>query len=93
MRMQIFNKNVQRVNQVYNKLASVKETNKNKADQDKVTLSTEGKELQAILEKVHKTPQLSPKAQELKQAVSSGTYHINGEEIAASMIRYFEQKV
>lgn len=91
--MQISNKNVQRIGQIYNNQSKVSKTNKSKAGQDKVTLSAEGKELQAILEKVHIPPQPSPKAQELKEAVSSGTYHVNGEDIAMGMIRYYEQKV
>ena len=93
--MYISNKTIQRINQIYAEQSKVerKPVWKTEANQDRVTLSTEGKQLQAILQKACEPVEPSSKAQELKVAISSGTYHVKGEDIAASIIKYYRQRV
>lgn len=92
--MQISNKSVHRIRQLYQEQQNVDRvrTNKSKEQgQDRVTLSSEGKKLQSVYKKLYAPQELSDKAIELKQAISSGTYHVSGEDIATSMIKFFKQ--
>ncbi len=91
--MHISNKFIQRINQIYNEQNKPKMRPSQKANhEDRVILSTEGKQLQAILQKAQQEP-VSEKAEELKAAVASGTYHVKGEDIAASIIKYYRPRV
>lgn len=54
---------------------------------DKVTLSTEGREIQAIRQKIAESPEIrEAKVAELREAIKSGTYNVSGEEIAEKML-------
>lgn len=92
--MYINNKSVHRISQIYQdqkSIGRVRTKNTVNPGQDRVTLSSEGKELQAVYEKLYAPQELSAKAKELKQAIKSGTYNVSGEEIANSMIKFFTQ--
>ncbi len=54
---------------------------------DQVSLSEEGKELQAIREKVAEAPEVrEAKVAELREAIKSRRYNVTGEEIAEQML-------
>jgi negative regulator of flagellin synthesis FlgM len=54
---------------------------------DKVTLSTEGREIQAIRQKIAESPEVrEAKVAELREAIKTGTYNVSGEEIAEKML-------
>ncbi|NLM68827.1 MAG: flagellar biosynthesis anti-sigma factor FlgM [Firmicutes bacterium] len=90
--MYISNKSIQRISRIYNEQNKIDRTAEKKPEYgDKVTLSTEGKQLQALLQKAS-APEPSAKAQALKNAITSGTYHVKGEDIAASIIKYYRQR-
>ncbi len=61
-----------------------------KLGKDKVTLSSEGREMQSLMHKVQNTPDVRPQAEALKAAVKSGTYKVSGEKIAASILKSLE---
>ncbi|HKM18009.1 MAG TPA: flagellar biosynthesis anti-sigma factor FlgM, partial [Limnochordia bacterium] len=83
---------VQRISQIYNEQKKPVGKSGQGKRADKVTLSSEGRQLQAIIAKASaEVP--SKKAEELKAAVSSGTYHVKGEDIAASIIKYYKQRM
>jgi len=88
----ISGKSVQRISQIYNDQKKLVGKAGQEKREDKVTLSTEGRQLQAIIAKAS-APDPSKKAEELKAAVSSGTYHVKGEDIAASIIKYYRQGI
>ncbi len=89
--MYIFNKSVQRVGRIYEQNKVVKPNKKTTENKDKVTLSDEGKELQATLQKVYTAQKPRAKAETLKEEIRAGTYNIKGKEVAASIIRHFKQ--
>ncbi|MDI9419381.1 MAG: flagellar biosynthesis anti-sigma factor FlgM [Firmicutes bacterium] len=90
--MYISGKSVQRISQIYNEQKKPVGKSGQGKRADKVTLSSEGRQLQAIIAKASaEVP--SKKAEELKAAVSSGTYHVKGEDIAASIIKYYKQRM
>ena len=90
--MYISGKSVQRISQIYNEQKKPVGKSGQGKRADKVTLSSEGRQLQAIIAKASaEVP--SKKAEELKAAVSSGTYHVQGEDIAASIIKYYKQRM
>lgn len=94
--MHISNKPVHRMTRVYEQQAKIgrkQKSNDSTSEQDIVTLSDEGKELQAVLHKVYVPQEPSANAVRIKEALSSGNYHRSGQEIAASMLKYFNQKV
>lgn len=80
---------VQRVTQMYQeqkKETKVQKKAENLTFHDQVSLSTEGKELQAVLQKLKSTPEIRPQADEIKVAVQSGTYEISAREVAQSIL-------
>lgn len=93
--MQISNKSVQRISQIYSEHNNIEKrpAKKTMNTKDKVSLSSEGKEMQAILHKAYTPQGLSDRAKTIQKEVSSGTYHVKGEDIAASIIKYFNQRV
>jgi flagellar biosynthesis anti-sigma factor FlgM len=88
----ISGKSVQRISQIYNDQKKHVGKSGQGTREDKVTLSSEGRQLQAIIAKAS-APVPSSKADELKAAVSSGTYHVKGEDIAASILKYYRQRI
>ena len=62
-----------------------------KVGEDRVTLSSAGRELQNVMQKVQATPDIRPQAEELKQAVKTGTYNVSGRAIAESILKTLEQ--
>ncbi len=94
--MIISGKPVQQIGRIYQEQTKVghkPDSPKPSKGQDKVTLSSESKELNAIFQQVYAPEEISAKAQELKEAVSTGTYKVSGEDIATSMLKYMKQKV
>lgn len=94
--MHISNKPVHRIGLIYEQQAKVERIKKSKvsgSEQDIVTLSDEGKELQAVLAKVYLPQEPSAKAIRIKEELASGNYHRSGKEIAMSMLKYTSQKV
>lgn len=94
--MHISNKPVHRIGQVYKQQAKIDRRQKDKSlsgEQDMVTLSDEGKELQAVLQKVYIPQEPSANAIRIKQELASGTYQRTGEQIATGMLKYLKQKV
>ncbi|NMB38281.1 MAG: flagellar biosynthesis anti-sigma factor FlgM [Firmicutes bacterium] len=91
--MYISNKSVHRIGRIYEQNKAAKPSKKAADNKDKVILSDEGKELQVILNKVYSPQKPSAKAETLKKKIVSGDYYVKGEDIAASMIKYFKQRV
>jgi flagellar biosynthesis anti-sigma factor FlgM len=80
---------VQRVAQVYNEQRQANRVRKqagNPSYNDEVTLSAEGKEMQALLQKLQNAPDIRPRAEEIKVAVQDGTYHVSARQIAQGII-------
>lgn len=93
MTMHVSGKPVHRISQIYNQQAKIEHKQKNKVlekEQDIVTLSDEGKELQAVLQKVYLPQEPSSNANRIKEEFVSGNYSRSGEEIAASILKYFK---
>lgn len=90
--MQIYNNPIGRVSKVYQNQQKSAAVDKKKggSNKDKVTLSNQGKEFQAVLSEVAKAPDIRAKAEEIKQAVSSGTYNVSGEQIATSLLKHLK---
>lgn len=81
---------VQRVAQIYQEQRQsnrVRKQSENPKLNDEVTLSSEGKEIQAMLQKLQDAPSISPRAEELKVAVHNGTYQVSAKQIAQSMMK------
>lgn len=54
---------------------------------DKVTLSTEGREIQAIRQKIAESPEVrEAMVAQLREAIKTGTYNVSGDEIAEKML-------
>ena len=88
------NKPVHRINQLYQDQNRVIRKQQNQAmKSDKVTLSNESKELNAILQQVYAQEETSGKTLEIKERVDSGTYEVSSKDIAASMLEYLKQQV
>ncbi|NLY10209.1 MAG: flagellar biosynthesis anti-sigma factor FlgM [Firmicutes bacterium] len=91
--MKIYGKPIQRIHQIYQELSKTKKTDKTPSSgkaKDKVVLSNEALEIQAIVQKVKETEDISPKAVEIKKAISSGTYTVSGEKVASSLIKFLK---
>lgn len=88
--MFIYHKPVQRIGQVYHersKSQRLQKTDSTRGSQDKVTLSSQGREMQLMLQQIQGAPDIRPEAEELKIAVKTGTYQVNGKEVAMSMLK------
>ncbi len=88
--MQIYGKPVQRIGQIYEgqkKTVSKKSQEQKNGSQDRVTLSNQGKEIQAVLRQVSEAPDIRPEVETIRLAVSSGTYQVSGEDVAASILK------
>lgn len=93
--MNIFNKPIQRITQIYQEFNRTEKTagQKPASRQDEVVLSKEAKELQAINKQLYSSDEVSSRAQELKASVEAGTYKVSGRDIAASMLKSLNKKV
>ncbi len=88
------NKPVHRISQLYQDQSRVNRKQQNQAmKSDKVTLSNESKELNAIFQQVYAQEETSGKTLEIKERVDSGTYKVSSEDIAASILEYLKQQV
>ncbi|HHU62524.1 MAG: flagellar biosynthesis anti-sigma factor FlgM [Bacillota bacterium] len=79
---------IQRVAQIYQgqrQTSKVKKKSGSVNYNDEVTLSTEGKEMQTMLEKLKATPDIRPQAMEIKTAIENGTYKISARQIAQGL--------
>ncbi len=80
---------VQRVAQVYQEQRQANRVRKqagNPSYNDEVTLSTAGKEMQAMLQKLNNVPDIRPQAEEIKVAVQDGTYQVSARQIAQGIL-------
>lgn len=80
---------VQRIAQVYheqNQANRVRKQAGNPSFNDEVTLSAEGKEIQAMLQKLKNVPDIRPRAEEIKVAVQNGTYQVSARQIARGIL-------
>jgi flagellar biosynthesis anti-sigma factor FlgM len=80
---------VQRVAQVYQEQRQANLVRKqagNPSYNDEVTLSAEGKEMQAMLQKLQNVPDIRPRAEEIKVALQDGTYRVSARQIAQGII-------
>jgi len=80
---------VQRVAQIYQEQRQANRVRKqsgNPSYNDEVTLSAEGKEMQAMLQKLHNVPDIRPRAEEIKVALLDGTYQVSARQIAQGII-------
>lgn len=80
---------VHRIAQVYQEQkqgSRVRKQSGSPSFNDEVTLSTEGKEMQAMLQKLKAAPDIRPQAEELKVAVQNGTYQVNSHKIAQGIV-------
>lgn len=81
---------VQRIAQVYQEQKQGGRVNKkggNLSFTDEVSLSSEGKEMQAMLHKLQTTPNIRPQAEEIKIAVQQGTYQVSPKQIASGILQ------
>lgn len=80
---------VQRIARVYQEqrqAGRVKRQGGNQPFADEVRLSAEGKEMQAMLQKLQAAPDIRPKAEEIKVAVQQGTYRVSPRQVAAGIL-------
>ena len=80
---------VQRVARIYHEQRQASRVWKqagNPSYNDEVTLSAEGKEMQAMLQKLHNVPAIRPQAEEIKVAVENGTYQVSSRQIAQGIL-------
>lgn len=80
---------VQRVAQIYQDQRQTSKARKKASNvnyNDEVTLSTEGKEMQVLLEKLKSAPDIRPHVEELKVAIENGTYKISARQIAQGLL-------
>ncbi|NLM42143.1 MAG: flagellar biosynthesis anti-sigma factor FlgM [Firmicutes bacterium] len=88
--MIIFNKPaIQRVARIYAEYKQskrVQQSTGNTSVSDEVTLSAEGRELQAMLHKLQSAPDIRPRAEEIRVAVENGTYKVSPKQIAEAIV-------
>ena len=58
---------------------------------DEVRLSSEGKEMQAMLQKLQAAPAIRPQAEEIKVAVQEGTYKVSPRQVAAGILQSWDR--
>ncbi|NLJ74524.1 MAG: flagellar biosynthesis anti-sigma factor FlgM [Firmicutes bacterium] len=88
--MIISNKGVQRISRLYHEQKQVEKTrrkSKSVSLNDEVELSTEGREIQALLQQVKMADDIRPHVEEIKNSVKSGTYKVSSTQIAAGILR------
>lgn len=88
--MIISNKGVHRISRLYQEqkqVEKVRKESKHVAVSDEVELSTEGKEIQALLQRVKMADDIRPHVEEIKNSVKSGTYQISSTQIAAGILK------
>ncbi|MGZ9586271.1 flagellar biosynthesis anti-sigma factor FlgM [Paenibacillus marinisediminis] len=76
--------------QQYQRQSALQRTTKPSARKDEVSISTEAKEMLDAQNKVQDTNRAS-RIQELKQAVSTGTYHVDAEKVAEKLLPIFRR--
>ncbi|MCK8824170.1 flagellar biosynthesis anti-sigma factor FlgM [Fuchsiella alkaliacetigena] len=86
--MKISSEQLGEVLQAYGQQQRQNETGTEKKDKsDKLSLSTEMKEIQLAKENLaNKEPVRQEKVDSLKQAIQSGNYNVSGEEVAEKML-------
>lgn len=81
---------VQRVAQIYQEQRQTGQARKKVGSpsyNDQVVLSSEGKEMQSLLQKLKTAPDIRPQAEEIKVAVQEGTYQISSRQIAQGILK------
>lgn len=92
--MIISNKAVQRIARIYQEqkhVSQVRKQAKSAAFSDEVELSTEGKEMQILLQKLKGAPEIRPSAEEIKTAVKSDTYEVSPKQIALGILKSLDR--
>ncbi len=82
------NKPVHQVSRIYQKNTAARRLRPSEtaASSDAVSLSKEGRELQAVLQSVSSAADIRPIAEELRAQVQSGTYQVSSKQIAAALL-------
>ncbi|NLM38608.1 MAG: flagellar biosynthesis anti-sigma factor FlgM [Firmicutes bacterium] len=81
------NKPVHQVSRIYQNTAARRPSRgEATASSDAVSLSKEGRELQAVLQSVSSAADIRPIAEELRTQVQSGTYQVSSKQIAAALL-------
>ncbi|NLJ80764.1 MAG: flagellar biosynthesis anti-sigma factor FlgM [Firmicutes bacterium] len=92
--MIISNKGVQRIARIYQEqkqVSQLRKQAKSAAPSDEVELSTEGKEMQALLRKLKDAPEVRPAAEKIKRALESDTYEVSAKQIALGILKSRER--
>lgn len=85
---------LQRIAGVYREQKQTERVRKEKSNlsfNDEVSLSTEGKELQAMVQKLKDVPAIRPQSEEIKVAVQEGTYKVSPQNIARGILAAWER--
>lgn len=70
-----------------NQISRIKQPKKTSLGEDKVDLSAEGKEIQALRQKIAQLPEVrEEKVAQLRAALQAGTYKVSAREIAEKMV-------
>lgn len=80
---------IQRVAQIYQenrRTERVRKRSDKPVYSDEVTLSSQGREMQVMLQKLQTAPDIRPRAEEIKVAVENGTYQVSPRQIAQAII-------
>ena len=87
--MKIFNNNIQKVLNAYNKNTNtkkVKESNRF-SKKDEFSISKEAKEIQRAMKAAKNSPDIrKEKIQEIRERINSGNYNVDAKKIAEKMI-------
>lgn len=87
--MKIFNNNIQKVLNAYNKNTNtkkVKESNR-LSKKDEFSISKEAKEIQRAMKAAKNSPDIrKEKIQEIRERINSGNYNVDAKKIAEKMI-------
>ena len=82
-----------RIFQIYSQTAKVSRVEKKqeKASADKVEISSEARDFQAVLNAIKLTPDIrEEKVNEIKKKIDSGTYNISGRDVVEKLIREYK---
>lgn len=88
--MIISNKAVSRIARVYQEqkqMGPVRKQAKSASFSDEVELSAEGKEMQALFQKLQSAPGIRPQAEKIKNALKRDTYEVSPEQTALGIIK------
>ncbi|ADQ45908.1 Anti-sigma-28 factor FlgM family protein [Caldicellulosiruptor kronotskyensis 2002] len=79
--------------QIYTQTAKVSRVEKKQevASTDKIEISSEAREFQAVLNAIKQTPDVrEDKVNEIKKKIDSGTYNVSGKDVVEKLIREYK---